>query len=371
MKIIIIILVFCVGAYGVDRFLLWLESKGLLYYRRKKPPGGVVGSALLELHRFLNPSISHVIAVKEDKIKKCDIKLNEEPVIDDILVRHLVASQFPQWKDLPIRPVKVSGWDNRTFHLGEHMLVRMPSAQDYAAQVQKEHTWLPKLAPCLPLLIPLPLAMGEPANDYPWNWSIYRWIEGNSAAFAPIADIKDFAVKLAQFLIALQSIDPTNGPFAGFHSFYHGGKLITYDAEMRRAIAALNGKIDSAAVTAVWESALATTWPNSPVWVHGDISAGNLLVKDGRLAAVIDFGQLAIGDPACDLTIAWTSFQGESREAFHAMFSFDADTWARARGWTLWKALIVAAGFTQVNNNIEAAQCWRILDEVLVDPIVH
>lgn len=292
--------------------------------------------------------------------------MNEQLIIDVSLVRHLIAAQFPQWKDLPIQPVALSGWDNRTFHLGKDMLVRMPSAAPYAAQVEKEHKWLPKLAPLLPLPIPVPLAIGEPANGYPWKWSIYRWLEGETAASAPIDNLCDFATSLAQFLISLQRIDSTGGPLPGPHSFYRGGPLITYDAETRKAITVLKDKIDVESATKIWEAALATAWHNSPVWVHGDVSAGNLLVQDGRLSAVIDFGQLTIGDPACDLAIAWTLFKGESREVFRAMLPLDAGTWTRGRAWTLWKALIIAAGFTNPNN-LEAAQCWHIIDEVLAD----
>lgn len=286
--------------------------------------------------------------------------------IDTTLVRRLVATQFPQWKDLPIQPVALSGWDNRTFHLGKHMLVRMPSAAEYAFQVEKEQKWLPRLAPFLPLQIPVPLARGEPAHGYPWKWSIYRWLEGTTAAFTSITNLPAFAATLAQFLIALQRIDAADGPLPGPHSFYRGGALTTYDAETCRAIAALKGKIDVEAATSVWKMALATNWQSSPVWVHGDISTGNLLVQEGRLSAVIDFGQMVIGDPACDLAITWTLFRGESREIFQNMLPLDAGTWARGRAWTLWKALITAAGFTNPNN-AESANCWRILDEVLAD----
>ena len=288
----------------------------------------------------------------------------EQPVIDETLVRRMVAAQFPQWADLPVRPAVVGGWDNKTFHLGEHMVVRLPSAADYSVQVEKEHRWLQKLAPLLPLPIPTPLAMGEPASGYPWRWSIYRWIEGDIAAPERIGDLSDFAVSLARFLIALQRIDATRGPRPGPHNFFRGGSLTTYDAETRRAIALLKGKIDTKAATEVWEAALKTTWDRPPVWIHGDLSAGNLLVKAGRLSSVIDFGMLGVGDPACDLSIAWTLFSGKSREAFRAMLPLDAGTWARGRAWTLWKALIVAAGLTETNA-VEAARPWRIIDEVL------
>lgn len=286
--------------------------------------------------------------------------------IDDTLVRRLLINQFPQWADFPIQPVLPGGWDNRTFRLGESMVVRLPTAADYAGQVEKEQRWLPRLAPLLPFAIPAPLAIGEPAHGYPWRWSIYRWIEGDSAAIGRIADARDFATDLAKFLIALQRIDATGGPQPGAHNFYRGGPLTNYDAETRKAIAALNGKIDVVAAAEVWDAALSTTWTRLPVWIHGDISLGNLLVKEGRLSAVIDFGQLGVGDPACDLAIAWTLFSGEAREVFRAMLPLDAGTWARGRGWTLWKALIVLAGLTDTNA-VEAAQSWRIIDEVILD----
>lgn len=292
--------------------------------------------------------------------------MDNELIINDKLVRRLVATQFPQWGDLRIRPVTHQGWDNRTFHLGEHMLVRLPSAADYAAQVEKESRWLPKLAPLLPLPIPVPLAIGEPAEGYPWRWSINRWLPGDTATNASIADLSNFAKSLAQFIIALQRIDSTGGPLAGPHSFYRGGPLTIYDAETRQAIKTLKGKIDVDRATEVWEAALATSWKSSPVWVHGDISTGNLLVEKGQLSAVIDFGQLAIGDPACDLAIAWTFFFGESREVFRATLPLDPGTWARGRAWTLWKFLIVAAGMTGWNA-VEASQPLRIINEVLAD----
>lgn len=285
-------------------------------------------------------------------------------IVEESFVRRLVATQFPQWKDLPIKAVSLSGWDNRTFHLGDCMLIRMPSAAEYALQVEKEQHWLPRLAPFLPLPIPVPLAVGEPMDGYPWKWSIYSWLDGETVAFGRIADLCEFAVDLAKFLKAFQSIDSADGPLPGLHSFYRGGSLMTYDAEVRQALIALEGKIDVETATQVWQTAFATTWTGKPVWVHGDISAGNLLVQKGRLSAVIDFGQLAVGDPACDLAIAWTFFEGESRRAFQEELPLDKETWARGRAWTLWKSLVVAAGFTNPSN-FESVKCWRIIKEVL------
>jgi len=291
----------------------------------------------------------------------------DEADIDVSLVRRLVAMQFPQWADLPIRPVKFGGHDNRTFHLGDHMTVRLPSAARYAEQVEKEHRWLPKLAPFLPLPIPIPLAMGIPDYGYPWHWSIYKWIEGENATVENIIDLRQFAIALARFLISLQRIDVTGGPPPGPHNFFRGGSLTIYDGEVRQAIKVLKGKIDIEAVMAVWEAALAATWRNSPVWIHGDVSAGNLLVKNGRLSAVIDFGSSGVGDPACDLSIVWTLFDRESREAFRATLSLDNATWARGRGWTLWKALITLAKPSGKNLTKEAKKSRQIIDDVLAD----
>ncbi|MGH6610715.1 MAG: aminoglycoside phosphotransferase family protein [Burkholderiaceae bacterium] len=289
-------------------------------------------------------------------------------VIDDTLVCRLVSTQFPRWAHLPVRPVARGGWDNKTFHLGEHMLVRLPTAAHYALQVEKEQRWLPRLASLLPLPIPEPLAIGAPAEGYPWSWSIYQWLEGDTAAPGRIVDLCDFATSLAQFLIALQQIDSSGGPAPGSHNFHRGGSLKIYDAETRQALVALKNKIDVTAATEVWEAALATTWHGAPVWIHGDVSAGNLLVQKGCLNAVIDFGLCGVGDPACDLAIAWTLFAGESREVFRATLPLDPGTWARARAWTLWKALIVAAGLCDANpGDVEDASPWRVIDEVLAD----
>jgi aminoglycoside phosphotransferase (APT) family kinase protein len=283
--------------------------------------------------------------------------------IDASLVRRLLAAQFPYWADLPVTPAVPQGWDNRTFRLGERMTVRLPSAERYVAQVEKEHRWLPRLAPHLPLPIPVPLGRGVPADGYPWPWSVYRWIEGETATVGRIADPSRFATGLAQFLVALQRVDTTNGPPPGPHNFFRGGPLTVYDAETRQAITALEGEIDTGAATAVWEAALAATWHGQPVWVHGDVAAGNLLLEDGHLSAVIDFGSSGVGDPSCDLVISWTLFEGESREAFRASVGLDDATWARARGWALWKALITLAN----NENSKISETRRVIDEVLAD----
>ena len=283
--------------------------------------------------------------------------------IDTLLVRRLVATQFPQWADLPVRPVQFDGWDNRTFRLGDDMSVRLPSAEGYASQVAKEHRWLPQLAPHLPLPIPVPLALGAPAEGYPWPWSVRRWLEGEIATVAAIADRPQFARALAEFLLALQRIDATGGPPAGLHNNFRGGSLAVYDGETRQALAALEGLIDTGAAAAVWAVALAATWRGSPVWVHGDMAAGNLLVKDRQLSAVIDFGSSGVGDPACDLTIAWTFLSDESRAVFRSAMAADDATWARARGWALWKAMKTLVENLDTNP-ATAAEARRVIKAV-------
>ena len=241
------------------------------------------------------------------------------------------------------------------------MTVRLPSHADYSGQVEKEQYWLPKLALQLPLPIAMPLAMGKPSKEYPLHWSIYKWLEGNSASIDRIKDLRQFAITLGEFLSALQQCESTGGPLAGEHNFYRGGDLATYNAETREAIASLDDKTYVSATTTIWNLALESTWQHPPVWVHGDVAIGNLLVNNnGELSAVIDFGQLGIGDPACDLAIAWTLFTKESRNAFRATLKLDSPTWARGRGWALWKALCWAfPGEKRVD--------WRVVDEVLAD----
>lgn len=290
----------------------------------------------------------------------------ETPEISTALVEQLISEQFPQWADLPIRPVKFGGWDNSTFHLGDDMNVRLPSAAHYALQVEKEQHWLPRLAPYLPLRIPAPLAIGRPGRGYPWHWSVYRWLPGETATHAPITDLGSFATTLGEFLAALQRIDARSGPPPGQHNFFRGGPLAVYDHETRRALEALEGRIDVATARVVWEVALGSAWNNAPVWFHGDVASGNLLVENGQLSAVIDFGTSGVGDPACDLSISWTMFDETSRAAFRDALPLDEETWARGRGWTLWKALIVAAEMPGTDRR-EIEKSRRVIDAVLSD----
>jgi aminoglycoside phosphotransferase (APT) family kinase protein len=266
--------------------------------------------------------------------------------IDEHLVRRLVGKQFPHWANLSVRKVEKSGWDNRTFHLGEDMSVRIPSAEAYAPQIDKEHRWLPVLADQLPLATPRPIAKGQPGEGLAWRWSIYSWLPGESAIDAQIAHHDRFARDLGNFLSVFQRLDASTGPAAGAHNFLRGAHPSVYDGETQIAIKKLAGKIDGARAAKIWKNALLSRWSLPPVWVHGDISAGNLLVQNGRLSAVIDFGALGVGDPACDLAIAWTFFRGSGRATFRDSLSLDDGTWMRAKGWALWKALVVVAGMS-------------------------
>ena len=291
-------------------------------------------------------------------------KMSDKFPIDVGLVKRLVAGQFPQWAGLEVRPVASSGWDNFTFHLGETMKVRLPSAAGYAEQTDKEYFWLPRFAPQLPLPIPAPLAVGEPAETYPWRWAVYDWIDGLTAMQRDVPDLVGLARDVADFLTAYQKIDTAGGPPPGPHNFFRGGPLTVYDGEARAALVALEGRIDTATARKIWEAALAAHWDGAPRWVHGDIAAGNLLLDEaGKLKAVLDFGCCAVGDPACDLVLSWTLLDEASRMAFREGMPADEAMWARARVWGLWKALIVLAG----DNEKTKPEQQRVLDVLLAE----
>ena len=282
--------------------------------------------------------------------------------VDANVVRRLVGEQFPEWADLPVRPVAAGGWDNFTFHLGDGMVARLPSAAEYALAVEKEQRWLPELAPRLPLPIPVPLAQGCPGADYPFPWSIYAWLGGSPARADRITDPVRFALDLAEFLAALRGIDAAGGPQPGKHNWFRGATLRTYDGQAQRALTTLDGTIDVGLAREIWQTALDARWDGVDVWFHGDLAAGNLLLDGGELAAVIDFGTCGVGDPSCDLAIAWTLLTAEGRHAFRERLSVDEPTWARGRGWALWKALVTCA-----RAGDEAANARHVLDDILTE----
>ena len=289
----------------------------------------------------------------------------DEPDIDVDLVRRLLLAQHPRWADLPIRAVPSAGTDNALFRLGDDLVVRLPRIDWAVGDVGKEQRWLPQLAPQLPLAVPVPVAVGRPGKGYAWPWSVYRWLDGEQATPNRIHDLPGTAAELAGFVAALHRIDPDGGPRPGPTG--RGVPLAIRDTATRNAIAALGGRIDAGAVTAAWEATLAApAWDGPPVWVHGDLTPRNLLVVDGRLSAVIDFGALAVGDPAVDLLPAWNLFPGEARRVFREASDVDHATWARGRGWALSVALIALPYYLETNPVI-TADSWHVLDEVLAD----
>lgn len=286
----------------------------------------------------------------------------DEVDINPSLVQRLIATQFPQWADLLIQPVPSAGTDNAMYRLGNDKVVRLPRIEWAVKDVDKEHQWLPRLAPHLPVAIPIPLGKGVPAEGYPWHWSIYRWLKGENPTIDFITEPKSLATELAEFITRLQQIDSTGGPSAG-----RGVPLAMRDAPTRTAIKTLRGMIDSDATTVAWDAALQSpAWSGSPVWVHGDLSPGNLLIVNGRLSAVIDFSGLGVGDPACDLIVAWNLLPADTRNFFRAALRVDDATWARGRGWALSIALIQLPYYRDTNP-VLATNARHVIHEVLAD----
>lgn len=282
---------------------------------------------------------------------------------DEALVRRLLAAQFPQWTDLPIEALPAGGTDNAIYRLGHELTVRLPRRADWAAgSLDKEFDWLPKLALLLPLPVPSPVARGVAAEGYPHEWSVFTWLDGEDATGAPL-DLHRAAVDLAELIGALWRIDPAGGP----PPEGRGGSLRPRDEYVRSGIAALGDAIDAAAVTEAWEAALAAPeWERPPVWIHGDLDARNLLVSDGRITGVLDWGAICVGDPACDVKVAWAVLDAETRPVFRELLEIDDATWARGRGWALSQAMIALPYYMHTYPAI-VEQAWRWLDEALAD----
>jgi aminoglycoside phosphotransferase (APT) family kinase protein len=261
--------------------------------------------------------------------------------IDADLVRRLVAAQFPRWAAEEVRPVGKPGVDNSTFRLGDTMTVRLPRFERWVGQVTREQRWLPYLAPHLPLPIPKPLAQGEPALGFPYPWSVYEWLPGNRTDVDPLTDPRQAAADLAEFLAALHAIDPTDGPPPEWSNGFRGCDLAdprdspVVRHYMETRIARLEDSLDTTPIRALWAQGLAAPTCRRPVWVHGDPAPGNVLATGGRLSAVIDFGTLAVGDPAVDLIGAWTLLTPEGRTVLRDKPGIDDDTWLRGRVWGL------------------------------------
>ena len=288
----------------------------------------------------------------------------DEVATDAALVRRLLAGQFPQWAELPIELVVSYGTDHDIYRLGDHLSARLPRIGWATTQAAKEAEWLPRLAPHLPLAVPVPLAIGQPAEGYPYDWSVYEWLPGENAN-SGLEDLGQAAADLAAFVIALRQVDTTGAyprkPTA------RGAPLAECDEQARRSIAQLGDRIDGKAAVRSWQESLdASAWDGPEVWVHGDLLPGNLLVVGGRLSAVIDFGGLNVGDPACDLQPAWNVFAGDSRERFRAELDVDDASWLRGRGWALYQAVAALPYYWDTNPGI-VRQTSHALAQVLAD----
>lgn len=284
--------------------------------------------------------------------------------IDDALVRRLLVSQCPQWASLPLRPL-ANGWDNVIYRLGDELSVRLPRRELAVFTAKHEQRALPELAARLPLPVPVPLHAGHPDPGYPWPWSVCRWVPGEAALFSAVDDLADTARTLGAFIAALHQPAPEDAP----HNPYRGGPLAERAPFASERIELLASEIDGSRARALLEDALdAPVHTGPPIWVHGDLHPGNLLVVNGRLSGVIDFGDVSGGDPATDFFVAWMLFPPELRPAFTmAAGGIDDAGWRRARGWALVMALALLAG--SADNPPYAALGRRTLEAVLNDPI--
>lgn len=280
----------------------------------------------------------------------------DELDVDADLVQRLVAGQFPEWANLPIEPVPQAGTDNALFRLGTELVARLPVQERKAATLAKELEWLPRLAPHLPLAVPVAVAQGEPGDGYPCLWAVYPWLPGEDATVAPIADP---VPQLVSFIQALQAA-PADGAPPG-----RGVPLAERDAAFRASLERLPADLDREALAAGWESALhAPVWEGPPVLAHGDLDARNVLVEDGRLTAILDWGSFGAGDPACEVMVAWKLVPGDEREGFRDALGVEDATWDRARGWALSQAVIALGYYTEETNPALVAEARRWLGEL-------
>jgi aminoglycoside phosphotransferase (APT) family kinase protein len=292
-------------------------------------------------------------------------RMHADQVETDVaLVRRLLAGQFPRWAGLPVDPVVSSGTDHDIYRIGDRLVARLPRIGWATRQAAKEAKWLPRLAPYLPLAVPVQLATGYPAEGYPFDWSVYEWLPGQSAS-AVTCDLGQAAVDLAAFIGALRQIDTTGAHPRRRGS--RGGPLAEGDEQVRRSVAELGDRIDGDAALRSWQESLSVPgWDGPGVWVHGDLLPGNLLVDGGRLSAVIDFGTLNVGDPACDLLPAWNMFAGESRFRFRVGLAADDASWLRGRGWALYQAVSALPYYWDTNPGM-IRQASHALAQILAD----
>jgi aminoglycoside phosphotransferase (APT) family kinase protein len=282
---------------------------------------------------------------------------------DAALVRSLLAEQFPEWADLPIEEVDSTGTDNALYRLGGDLVVRMPMRPSAIAAIDKETYWMPFLAARLPVEVPVPMGWGTPTSGFPWPWSVVSWIDGEDATTANFTG-HQAAVDTAHVIAALHSIDPTGGPVPEA-PYGRGVPLADRDVFTRRAIAASDPSIDTDAAVRAWEESLRIpAWNRPGVWIHGDIASGNILIRGGRLTALIDWSCLGVGDPACDLIIAWEIFDAAERALLRSELGIDEATWERGRGWALSTA-VSELSYYRDTNQFMAARARRQITAVL------
>jgi aminoglycoside phosphotransferase (APT) family kinase protein len=282
---------------------------------------------------------------------------------DAALVRRLLRQQFPQWADLPVRLVPSYGTDHDIYRLGGQLCARMPRIGWAAGQAEREAAWLPRLAPHLPLALPVQVALGQPGEGYPYPWSVCEWLPGDNAN-GTLSDLDQAAADLVGFVVAMRQVSTAGAPPRSRGA--RGGLLSEHDEHVRRAVKGLGDRVDGAAITRSWEESLAARPWDRDVWVHGDLLPGNLLVASGRLSAVIDWGGLNAGDPACDLQPAWNIFVGRSRHLFLSALNADDDARPRGRGWTLYQAVTGLHYYWDTNPGM-VRQVSHALAQVLAD----
>jgi aminoglycoside phosphotransferase (APT) family kinase protein len=282
--------------------------------------------------------------------------------IDAELVRRLLSEQHPGLANGSISEVRSTGTVNALYRLGEDLCVRLPLIERWAEDLTKELAWLPWLAERVPIRIPEPVAKGEPTSRYPFDWAIYRWIEGRPYSDEIVDDEREAARRLARFVAELRAAEVLpNAPRGG------RAPLRTLDGATRNAIEAARGVIDSDAALAVWDHAVeAAEWVGSAVWIHADLLRPNVLVDAGRIAAVIDFGGVGVGDPAADVIAAWSVFGVAGREAFRSALNVDQDTWVRARGYALHQAAMIIPYYAETNPDF-VALARRTIGEILAE----
>jgi aminoglycoside phosphotransferase (APT) family kinase protein len=263
--------------------------------------------------------------------------------IDSALVRQLVDSQFPDLRGIDVRHCRTMGTVNAIYRLGADLCARLPRRGDWVGSLTNELDWLDRLRPHLPLRIPEPVAVGSPAFGYPFPWAIYRWLDGDDWTADSVDDGARSAEDLASFISALRRVDTTGAPESG------RAPLSELDDVTRRSIAATAG-LDTVGVTAAWERSVdAPVWDGHPVWRHCDLLPPNLLLREGRIWAVLDFGGAGIGDPAADVVAAWSVLRPGSRATFRELLGVDDATWARARGYALHQALLIIPYYAASN----------------------